>query len=221
MRHFNAPPGWPEPPTIRWRPPKRWSPDESWPPAPADWPFWVDEDGRRVKGPLGRYGGASLRPLVGAAAAAGAVVAVCGFVLFGSFGGTDNTTQGTAVPSLSDTDVPPPPTVALPTPGETTGVLTPTVTPTPTPTLTPSPGPLLATVSPTLSTVSPSASPTVTSQRAQLPTPTPSEIVSAVSYHNCAEVRAAGKAPLHRGDPGYSRRLDKNGDGVACERGNS
>jgi hypothetical protein len=69
--------------------------------------------------------------------------------------------------------------------------------------------------------VSPSASPTVTSQRAQLPTPTPSEIVSAVSYHNCAEVRAAGKAPLHRGDPGYSRKLDKNGDGVACDRGNS
>jgi hypothetical protein len=212
VRHFNAPPGWPEPPTIRWRPPKHWSPDESWSPAPADWPFWVDEDGRRVKGPLGRYGGPSLRPLVGSAAAAGALVAVCSLVLFGLFGGSDDTTPRTALPSLSDNDVPPPPTVALLTPTETTGVVTPTVTPTP------SPGPLLATASPTPSTVSPSA---VTSQRAGLSTPTPRETVLAVSYHNCAQVRAAGKAPLHRGDPGYSRKLDKNGDGVACDHGNS
>jgi hypothetical protein len=161
-----------------------------------------------VKGPLGRYGGPSLRPLVGSAAAAGALVAVCSLVLFGLFGGSDDTTPRTALPSLSDNDVPPPPTVALLTPTETTGVVTPTVTPTP------SPGPLLATASPTPSTVSPSASRTVTSQRAGLPTPTQ-------SYHNCAQVRAAGKAPLHRGDPGYSRKLDKNGDGVACDHGNS
>nr|WP_238174254.1 excalibur calcium-binding domain-containing protein [Kribbella kalugense] len=49
------------------------------------------------------------------------------------------------------------------------------------------------------------------------PTPAPTIVV----YRNCAEVRAAGKAPLHRGHPGYSRALDPNGDGVACERGNS
>ncbi|PWG59321.1 calcium-binding protein [Bifidobacterium catulorum] len=40
---------------------------------------------------------------------------------------------------------------------------------------------------------------------------------SSVSYRNCAAVRAAGKAPLHRGDPGYSTKLDRDGDGVACE----
>ncbi len=38
-----------------------------------------------------------------------------------------------------------------------------------------------------------------------------------VSYANCAAVRAAGKAPLHSRDPGYSRKLDRDGDGVACE----
>jgi hypothetical protein len=38
-----------------------------------------------------------------------------------------------------------------------------------------------------------------------------------VYYANCAAVRAAGKAPLHRGEPGYSRKLDRDGDGVACE----
>lgn len=37
------------------------------------------------------------------------------------------------------------------------------------------------------------------------------------TYANCAAVRAAGAAPLHRGDPGYSTRLDRDGDGVACE----
>lgn len=38
-----------------------------------------------------------------------------------------------------------------------------------------------------------------------------------VSYPNCAAVRAAGKAPLLRGQPGYSRKLDRDGDGKACE----
>lgn len=38
-----------------------------------------------------------------------------------------------------------------------------------------------------------------------------------VVYANCAAVRAAGKAPLYRGDPGYSAKLDRDGDGVACQ----
>lgn len=37
-------------------------------------------------------------------------------------------------------------------------------------------------------------------------------------YRNCSEVRAAGAAPLRAGDPGYARHLDRDGDGVACER---
>lgn len=39
----------------------------------------------------------------------------------------------------------------------------------------------------------------------------------AVSYPNCAAARAAGAAPIRIGDPGYSRKLDRDGDGVACE----
>ncbi|WP_369827015.1 excalibur calcium-binding domain-containing protein [Cohnella sp. CIP 111063] len=38
-----------------------------------------------------------------------------------------------------------------------------------------------------------------------------------VRYPNCAAVREAGKAPLRKGDPGYSAKLDRDGDGVACE----
>jgi hypothetical protein len=35
-------------------------------------------------------------------------------------------------------------------------------------------------------------------------------------YRNCTDVRTAGAAPLHRGDPGYRAELDGNDDGVAC-----
>ncbi|WP_423734907.1 GmrSD restriction endonuclease domain-containing protein [Bifidobacterium parmae] len=38
-----------------------------------------------------------------------------------------------------------------------------------------------------------------------------------VYYPNCAAVRAAGKAPLYQGQPGYSTKLDRDRDGVACE----
>ncbi|MCB5424118.1 excalibur calcium-binding domain-containing protein [Altererythrobacter sp. CC-YST694] len=34
---------------------------------------------------------------------------------------------------------------------------------------------------------------------------------------NCAQARAAGAAPLGRGDPGYRAGLDRNDDGIACE----
>jgi Excalibur calcium-binding domain len=36
-------------------------------------------------------------------------------------------------------------------------------------------------------------------------------------FRNCAEARAAGVAPIREGQAGYSRRLDRDGDGVACE----
>lgn len=38
-------------------------------------------------------------------------------------------------------------------------------------------------------------------------------------YANCDAVRAAGKAPLHAGEPGYRSKLDRDGDGVACDGG--
>lgn len=36
-------------------------------------------------------------------------------------------------------------------------------------------------------------------------------------YANCKEARAAGAAPIRVGEPGYSRKLDRDGDGIACE----
>lgn len=38
-----------------------------------------------------------------------------------------------------------------------------------------------------------------------------------VYYASCAEAKRAGAAPLHRGEPGYRKGLDRDGDGVACE----
>ena len=37
-------------------------------------------------------------------------------------------------------------------------------------------------------------------------------------YANCTEAKAAGAAPLYRGDPGYRAKLDRDHDGVACEK---
>ena len=45
------------------------------------------------------------------------------------------------------------------------------------------------------------------------PSPQPDQVY----YKNCAAVRAAGKAPLHRGEPGYRPGLDRDNDGIACE----
>ncbi|PEL80441.1 excalibur calcium-binding domain-containing protein [Bacillus wiedmannii] len=41
---------------------------------------------------------------------------------------------------------------------------------------------------------------------------------SNVTYANCAAVKSAGKAPLYRDQPGYSSKLDRDDDGVACEK---
>jgi Excalibur calcium-binding domain/Protein of unknown function (DUF1524) len=40
---------------------------------------------------------------------------------------------------------------------------------------------------------------------------------SPVWFDNCDAARAAGAAPVHVGDPGYGRHLDRDGDGSGCE----
>jgi hypothetical protein len=71
--------------------------------------------------------------------------------------------------------------------------------------------------------------PAQTTQAAPAPAPAPAQTQAApapaptqqsggdVYYQNCSAVRAAGKAPLYQGQPGYSRKLDRDGDGIACE----
>lgn len=46
----------------------------------------------------------------------------------------------------------------------------------------------------------------------------PAAVAPASTYYSsCAQAKAAGAAPLYAGSPGYSSRLDRDGDGVACE----
>ncbi|MER5484182.1 excalibur calcium-binding domain-containing protein [Streptomyces sp. NPDC002812] len=47
--------------------------------------------------------------------------------------------------------------------------------------------------------------------------PTPAPGPKDAAYRNCAEARAAGAAPIRRGQPGYGRHLDRDDDGVACD----
>ncbi|MEU9256368.1 excalibur calcium-binding domain-containing protein [Streptomyces sp. NPDC048270] len=39
-----------------------------------------------------------------------------------------------------------------------------------------------------------------------------------VSYKNCDAAKAAGAAPIRKGQPGYRSALDKDGDGIACDK---
>lgn len=38
-----------------------------------------------------------------------------------------------------------------------------------------------------------------------------------VYYKNCTAARNAGVTPIYKGEPGYGRHLDRDGDGIACE----
>ena len=40
---------------------------------------------------------------------------------------------------------------------------------------------------------------------------------SGVYFKNCSAAKQAGAAPVRRGDPGYGKHLDRDGDGVGCE----
>lgn len=54
---------------------------------------------------------------------------------------------------------------------------------------------------------------------AQAPAPAPPQGTAdgEVYYANCAAARAAGAAPIYRGEPGYRSKLDGDNDGIACE----
>jgi hypothetical protein len=84
----------------------------------------------------------------------------------------------------------------------------------------PVPAPVVeAPVAPEPEQVAPAAPAPVVPEPAA-PQPDPPAAVDpgpSVSYKNCTEARAAGVTPLYRGDPGYSSKLDRDGDGIACE----
>ena len=67
---------------------------------------------------------------------------------------------------------------------------------------------------------SPTPSPSVAPWETYTPTPratTPRPTRVATQAPVQAEARAAGAAPIHRGEPGYRAELDRDDDGIACE----
>ncbi|MCV6965133.1 hypothetical protein BST27_19455 [Mycobacterium intermedium] len=50
------------------------------------------------------------------------------------------------------------------------------------------------------------------------PTTTPAVTTTHRKYKNCSEAWADGRANIPRGDDAYHPALDRDGDGVACEK---
>ena len=57
---------------------------------------------------------------------------------------------------------------------------------------------------------------------APAPAPAPAAPVApapaAVYYANCTAARAVGAAPVYAGTPGYGKHLDRDGDGIGCDK---
>ena len=121
-----------------------------------------------------------------------------------------SSTSVSASPSVSATPSSSPTPSASATPSESP---TPTVTPSPVPT---TEAPVQAPATEAPSAEAPAAPVSeAPAQQAEPVQQAPAQ--SSVYYETCADARAAGAAPLHRGEPGYRPGLDKDGDGVACE----
>lgn len=115
-------------------------------------------------------------------------------------------TPAAAAPVTADTSV----EISLvapgtPCPAQAGATLRPAKTPSPAKTSSPSKPPA-ASAAPAAPKPNPKSSPS--------PAPGPKD----VSYKNCAEAKAAGAAPIRRGQPGYAKHLDRDNDGIACDK---
>ena len=97
---------------------------------------------------------------------------------------------------------------------------------------TPSPSPTTKSPSPTPTTTRPTPTPTP-EPTTEAPAPEPAQPERheeapvhqeqrapepQTYYANCAAARAAGAAPIYQGQPGYRSGLDRDGDGIACDK---
>ncbi|MEV5041031.1 GmrSD restriction endonuclease domain-containing protein [Microbacterium sp. LMI1x-1-1.1] len=65
--------------------------------------------------------------------------------------------------------------------------------------------------------IAPAPNPQPTHESKPAPAPAKPAPPADVYYKNCTAAREAGAAPVRRGDPGYAKHLDRDGDGVGCE----
>lgn len=66
-------------------------------------------------------------------------------------------------------------------------------------------------------TPEPAPAPAYAPPPAPAPAPVAQPVPQAAYYANCTAARAAGAAPIYRGQPGYAPKLDRDNDGIACE----
>nr|BFF11038.1 DUF1524 domain-containing protein [Microbacterium flavescens] len=78
----------------------------------------------------------------------------------------------------------------------------------------PEPAPAPAPAQPEPAPVAPAPAPVQPAPAPVAPAPAPVE----VHYKNCDAVRAAGAAPVYAGRPGYAKHLDRDNDGIGCDK---
>lgn len=113
-------------------------------------------------------------------------------------------------PTVTVTVTAAPVTVTV-TPAPVTVLVTPTPTPEPEPQPEPAPTQITGFVGNGGAATQPPAT------KAPAPKATKAPAPKAVYYKNCTAARAAGAAPIRRGEPGYASHLDRDNDGIACE----
>lgn len=112
-----------------------------------------------------------------------------------------------------------------------TSSATQTITVTASTTTTTAPSSTTTTAATTTTTTAPPPNPVVTETNTRTPVPTaaaprtPTTTVApeapsggSTSYPNCTAAKAAGAAPIYKGQPGYRSGLDRDGDGIACDK---
>ncbi|GIE29618.1 hypothetical protein Ait01nite_026630 [Actinoplanes italicus] len=130
---------------------------------------------------------------------AGILVLCCGgFTAIGYFA---DDTDGNRAASFSET--------------APTGATGETATATGKPARSTSPGTVRSKPAPARTTTAPRTRKPSPTRTTSTPKPT-TKSPKSVYYKNCDAVRAAGAAPIRRGDPGYARHLDRDGDGQGC-----
>ena len=134
----------------------------------------------------------------------GAVVALV--ILVAATGNQDDDTPVSVVGQVETTLTLPVATTSAPTTTVLATTIPPTTTPpaTQAPTTVTTPETTRATSAATVPATTPATAPATTR-------------ASSVSYANCAAVKAAGAAPIYRGQPGYGSHLDRDNDGIGCE----
>lgn len=234
------PPTWPAPP-AGWTPWVGWQPPVEWAQAPAGWVFWARDRPWPARHPKWTAAAAVFAVLFVVAGVTGEQPAPDGGRLAAAAdqGPAPVTTMATPSPSASPTPSPTPSPSPSATPSPSAAPVTTKAAPV-TPVVPAAPyyascAAVVAAGKAPLRQGQPgyragldgdsdgiaceaTAAPAPRTTRAPAPPPpAPVPPPAAVYYANCTAARAAGAAPLHRGDPGYRSGLDRDGDGVACE----